>query len=98
VWNRYLESLVIRVQDWLKELDKKNPKPRLACPDPLLLARLKKSCEAYDMDGIDEVMDILESASYDNDASLIIWLREKITELDFSEIAERLSVYREEST
>ena len=87
------EDLISNVQAWLAELDTQNPKPLLERPDPLLLIRLQKSCETYDMDGIDQAMDKLESACYDNDASLITWLREKITELDFSSAAERLSVY-----
>ena len=91
------EKVASGVQAWLSEFDSKNPKQRLASPDPLLLDRLRKSCEAYDMDGIDEVMDNLESASYDKDGELITWIREKITELDFSSIAARLAVYREES-
>ena len=41
-------------------------------------------------------MDTLESASYERESDLIIWLREKITELDFSAVAERLAIYKEE--
>ena len=87
------EDLASNIQGWLADLDEQNPKPLLERPDHLLLARLQKCCEAYDMDGIDQIMDKLESACYNKDASLIIWLREKITELDFSLAAERLSIY-----
>ena len=92
------EDLVLCIKTWLEEQDNKNPKPQLAYPDRLLLARLRKSCEAYDMKGIDEVMDELESADYQTDASLVTWLREKINIMDFSSAASRLSLYEEETT
>ena len=87
------EFLVRDIQAWLREMDGQKPKPRLECPDRFLLDRLRKSCEAYDMKGIDAVMDELESASYDKDASLVDWLREKIDSSDFSIVAERLLEY-----
>ena len=90
------KNIISALQEWLGKFDSQNPKPLLAYPDRLLLSRLYTCCEAYDMDGIDEVMDKLESADYENDASLVIWLREKITELNFSEIVTRLKAYNEE--
>jgi len=39
----------------------------------------------------------LESANYKTDVSLVPWLREKINALEFSSIASRLSIYKEES-
>jgi len=88
------------IQSWLGNLDKQNPRPLLKCPDRNLLAKLRKSLESYDMKGIDDVMDQLESADYKNkkDASLIVWLREKIKEMELSSAASRLSAYEEEST
>jgi len=91
-------DLAADIQAWLEELDTRNPKPMLERPDPGLLARLKKSFEAYDMKGIDEVMDEMESADYRENASLVAWLREKINAMDFSSAASRLSDYEEEST
>ena len=91
------EILASGVQTWLEEHDSMNPKPRLARPDPAILARLKKSCESYDINGIDDTMDKLEGASYDNDAELVRWLREKINSMDLSAIAARLNEYGEGS-
>ena len=93
-----VENVVSGVQAWFAEFDGLNPKPLLPCPDRLLLARLQKSCEEYDMADIDDVMDKLESSNYDTDADLIPWLREKISAMDFSAAATRLSSYQEEST
>ncbi|MCL2070227.1 MAG: response regulator [Treponema sp.] len=89
------KNLVSYIQNWLGELDRANPKPALKRPSPILLARLRKSCEAYDMSDIDEVMDELEGADYYTDASLITWLREKIDCSDFSDVVSRLSEYAE---
>ena len=90
------ENLVSDIQAWLKKYDSQNAKPILPCPDPYLLNSLRKHCEAYNMKGIDEVMEDLEKASYETDASLMVWLREKIDESDFSSVAERLSKYDQE--
>jgi len=91
------ELLAFGIRTWLEELDSRNPKPLLERPDRYLLARLQRSCKAYDMKGIDEVMDKLESADYKSEATLVTWLREKIDALDFSSAASRLSEYEEES-
>jgi len=91
------EVLASELRSWLENRDKQNPRPLLERPDRLLLATLRKSFEAYDMQGIDDVMDQLESADYKRDASLIVWLREKIKEMEFSSAASRLSAYEEES-
>ena len=93
----YTAGLISGIEAWLAELDSQKTMPCLDRPDPLLLACLKKSCEKYAMDEIDDVMDNLESACYTEDADLVLWLRERITELDFSAVAERLSVYGEEA-
>ena len=91
------KNVVNNIQTWLLELDNSNPKPRLMKPDPAVLARLRKSCEAYDMNVIDDVMDELESANYETDSSLVPWLREKINDLDFTSVALRLASYKEEA-
>jgi CheY-like chemotaxis protein len=89
--------LASEVRIWLEEHDNKNPKQKLARPDKELLIRLRKSCEAYDVKNIDDIMDKLESVGYETDASLITWLRERIDASDFSSVASRLSEYEEES-
>jgi len=88
------EIIVANVKAWLQQYDAKSEKkPRLKAPDRELLARLRQSCENYDMDGIDKVMAELEKADYDEDADLIPWLREKVETSEFDEAAERLKKY-----
>jgi signal transduction histidine kinase/DNA-binding response OmpR family regulator/PAS domain-containing protein len=91
------EKLVADIQAWLGEYESRAElsKPRQPAPGKELLCRLRQCCEKYDMDGIDMVMDELESASYDEDESLISWLREKINASDFSEAVKRLTKHEE---
>jgi hypothetical protein len=49
------------------------------------------------MNGIDEAMSELETANYDKDGDLVIWLREKINVSEIEEAAERLAKYEQES-
>jgi len=86
------ETVIAAVQSWLQEHAGEGKK-RLAFPDTSLLARLLEYCKAYDIDGVDEIMDQLENTDYDNDGSLIQFLREKINASDFSSAEERLSQY-----
>jgi len=90
---RELENLTSGIQAWLKEYERQNPKPVLPQPDRALLEHLRKSCEDYDVHSADEAMEELEKSNYENDASIVVWLREKITESDFSSAAARISEY-----
>jgi signal transduction histidine kinase/CheY-like chemotaxis protein/HAMP domain-containing protein len=89
-----LDSLVSAIKNWLATQDEQVIKPRLPAPNRALLARLRQSCENYDMDGIDKAMDELDSASYDSDAELIAWLKEKAANFCYIEIAEQLAEYK----
>jgi signal transduction histidine kinase/AmiR/NasT family two-component response regulator/HPt (histidine-containing phosphotransfer) domain-containing protein len=91
------ENLLFNIQDWLAKLDSHNPKPMLSFPDRDLLVKLQKCCENYDMDGIDDAMEKLESSDYKKDAYLIPWLRGKIDSLDFPSAAKRLGEYNGEA-
>jgi len=90
------ESLVAEIQDWFaKHADhsESTTKPQLPEPDRDILERLRHCCGEFDSDGADRLLKELELASYDNDAELITWLREKIDTFDFDEVAERLAEY-----
>jgi len=84
------EIIVTNVQEWLDQNDIHEAKPRLKAPDRELLARLRESCESYDMDTVDEVMKELEKADYDEDADLITWIREMIDISKMGEVAKKL--------
>jgi CheY-like chemotaxis protein len=84
------ENVVANVKAWLERFDTRSKKPRLKTPDRELLARLRQSCENYDMSGIDKAMTELESVNYEEGGELVAWLREKIDVSEFAEVAERL--------
>jgi HPt (histidine-containing phosphotransfer) domain-containing protein len=84
------EIVVTNIKAWLERHDACNIKPRLKAPDKELLARLRQSCEAYDMLSIDKAMSELESADYEENSSLVTWLKEKINISEFAEVAQRL--------
>ena len=84
------EILLENIKSWFEQYDKANEKPRRKSPDKELLIKLRKSCEAYDMSGIDGAMDELESAGYETGADLIEWLREKIDMMELDEVIEKL--------
>ena len=92
------QSLVTAIKDWLYKRDGGSEKSRLSSPDPALLASIRKCCEEFDMNGADRVMEQLESACYDQDNDLIIWLREKVDISDFPAITERIKQYEEGET
>jgi PAS domain S-box-containing protein len=88
---RDTETVVAHIKAWLERHDAPNAKPRLRSPDREALERLRRNCESYDIDGIDEAMSELEISDYEEGAVLIAWLREKIEASEFIEAAARLT-------
>jgi signal transduction histidine kinase/DNA-binding response OmpR family regulator len=89
--------VVANVKAWLADYDAHSEKkPRLKAPDRKLLARLRQSCETYDMTGIDEAMSELEKNDYDEDTDLMSWLRERIDVSEISEVAQKLADFKED--
>jgi PAS domain S-box-containing protein len=87
------ELIVASVKEWLDKHDIQDEKPRKKAPDRELLARLRESCENYDMDEIDEIMKELESFDYEEDADLIEWIREKVDMSKMGDVANKLKEY-----
>jgi hypothetical protein len=61
-------------------------------PEPDILENLRKSCQNYDMDGVDRAMTELDKYRYGLGQELIDWLRDKIMHMEFDQIAGRLSL------
>jgi PAS domain S-box-containing protein len=85
------QVVVANITAWLREYDSKNVKPRQKAPDRELLAKLKEYCDNYDMSGIDEVIAELEKNDYEENSSLVAWLKEKIDISEMDEAAARLA-------
>jgi HPt (histidine-containing phosphotransfer) domain-containing protein len=84
------QEVVANVTEWLDKNDVHETKPRLKAPDRELLAKLRESCESYDIDTTEEVMKELEKADYDEDADLVTWMREMINVSKLGDVAKRL--------
>jgi len=86
------EVIVANVKAWLEQYDaSREKKPLHKTPDKEVLKRLKKSCDNFNMKGIDEAIAELESADYEEGGELVAWLREKIDISEIKEIADRLA-------
>jgi len=88
-----VETLLVEIRCWLAARESSGSRPKLSCPDPDLLSRLRQSCIDFEIDGVDRAMDELESADYEQDATLIKWLRKKVDTLELQEVAKQLAKY-----
>ena len=84
------EQLMRDINAWLDVYDSEHEAPLAHAPDSEVLAKLKRCCQSYDMSGIEEAMEELERFSYEMDADLVGWLREKIDVMELEEVALRL--------
>jgi hypothetical protein len=84
------ERLLDNLSAMLSSIDGSSEKNILSTPDASLLRRLQSCCAAFDMDGVDAVMDELESFTYLDQPELIPWLREQVDRMEFKEIIGRL--------
>jgi CheY-like chemotaxis protein len=82
--------VVASVQEWLDKHDIHEVKPRLKAPDRELLAKLRESCDSYDMDAVEDVMKELEKAEYDEEGDLVTWMREMIDMSKLGDVAKKL--------
>ncbi|MDR1693086.1 MAG: cache domain-containing protein [Oscillospiraceae bacterium] len=62
-------------------------KPVAAAPDPETLRELRRACEVFDMDGVDNAMEKLEAFRYERGGDLVRWLREQVGNMAFEEIS-----------
>ncbi|MCL2577746.1 MAG: response regulator [Defluviitaleaceae bacterium] len=85
-------KLVNGIDEVLKKINDKNPKPKKDTPDKELLLKLRDACEIYSMDGVNNAMDEIEKYQYESDDGLVDWIREKIKTMDFMQIVERISI------
>ncbi len=80
-------SLLVEIKRTLDAIDGAIDKPVAARPDPSLLEELRKACEAFDMDRVDETIGRLESFRYEQGGQLVAWLREHISDMTFEQIS-----------
>jgi len=84
------DKLLAEIDGILLRVYKDNSKPKMDRPDEKELLKLLKACMNYDMDGADKAMAEIERYEYENDDGLAVWLREKVEQMNFSQIVEKL--------
>ena len=65
-------------------------KPTRHAPDAALLDQMESAATNFRIDELEEIMKSLECFKYETQAELIIWLREKVDQMEFAAIHERL--------
>lgn len=80
-------TLLESITRFLKQLDRCSAKPLAARPDQVLLDDLRAACEMFDISKVNTTMAALEALRYDSGESLIAWLRKRIDDMDFEEVA-----------
>ena len=83
-------KLIGGLEEYLLEIAPENIKQKKDSPDPEMLKKILAACEAYDMDGVDEAMGVIEAYEYSSDNGLVVWLRENIKQMNFRQIKDRL--------
>ena len=91
------EKLLAALTAKLETLASPKPKSGQNGPDPALLEALRRACETFDVEGMDQAMKSLTSYDYHPGpgADLMAWLEEKTYRLDFKRIARRLAESRQ---
>ena len=85
-----IRKLIEDIEAMLAEITPENSKPKKEKPDMAVLSKLLAACEAYDMDGVDSAMEEIESCEYTLDDGLVVWLKENVEKMNFTQIKERL--------
>ncbi|MDR1608151.1 MAG: response regulator [Deltaproteobacteria bacterium] len=86
-----VEKVVINIDGALGPGEAPVEKPKRSGPDPLILAKLRKACLAWDMDSVDAAIGELDKFAYQSSPEFMPWLREKVDRMAFDEIVEVIS-------
>jgi hypothetical protein len=71
--------------------DQKKDRPKKEKPYKEALLNLLAACEQFKTDDIDAAINEIECFEYTSDDGLVLWLRENIDQMNFTEIAEKIS-------
>jgi CheY-like chemotaxis protein len=82
-----VRALIRAIEGALSAYSNARQKSEAPSPDPGLLAELRRASASFDMDGVDGIMERLESFSYEKGAELVSWLREQVDKMNFETIA-----------
>jgi hypothetical protein len=65
-------------------------KPCISEPDRELLDKMLAACKEYDVTAMEELLLEMEKYSYKSGGELIVWLRQRVNDLDYEAIQKRL--------
>jgi CheY-like chemotaxis protein len=85
-FEKQTETLLGGIDRALCEVDALSDKSLRAEPDSGLLADLREAAKAFDMDGVDRIMELLESYRYERGGEIVGWLRKCVDGMMFEEI------------
>jgi signal transduction histidine kinase/CheY-like chemotaxis protein len=88
---RTMETLLTGLREFFESTEKKD-KPLLPRPDRKLLDQMLAACKDYNITAIENVLIELENYTYKSGGDLIVWLRQRVNDLDYGAIQERLDV------
>jgi CheY-like chemotaxis protein/HPt (histidine-containing phosphotransfer) domain-containing protein len=88
-----VSKLIAKLDDIFgeKENSLKKDKPKKDKPYAEALSRLRTGCEDYNIEEIETVMKEIEAFQYTADDGLALWLRGNVDQMNYMEIAEKLS-------
>ena len=72
-------------------------KPARHAPDETLLDQMEKAAANFKIDELEEIMKLLECFRYETQEELLIWLQEKVDQMEFEAIHERLAQRKQET-
>jgi HPt (histidine-containing phosphotransfer) domain-containing protein len=82
--------------EFAKSIEKKD-KPKKDKPYSEALSKLVAACECFNAAEIDAIMEEIEAFDYKADNGLVFWLRENVNQMNFMEVAEKLSGFEKEN-
>lgn len=86
-------TLIENIQFMLSLTTKKEEQADAVLPDPDLLRQLAVSCKSYDIKGMEDALEQLESYRYEADGELVKMLRTKTEELEYEEVSALITEY-----
>ena len=85
------QKLLSEIEKILEQLKTAEVKIKKDRPDKAVLAALREACVQHDIDHVDEIIAELDNFEYDSGGDLVIWLQDNADQMNYDEIAKRLS-------
>ena len=79
------------------DMEDTGEKPSRHAPNEILLDKMEKAAANFKIDELEEIMKSLECFKYETQAELLIWLREKVNQMEFTAIHERLAQQKQKA-